>query len=552
MAFSQTNVKGVITSDQVWDISGSPYIITQNTYIDTFAKVVVMPGVVIKDNGDKNELIVDGGFRAVGTKDSLVSIEKVEIVYNKSSQGYDPISGKGALIKWCKIEGPDLSLRSFSLSSKSILFEHCLFEIAYYGIYKFGSTADSSTLWINECDFVHTDPGSGESVYVSGGEVNIKNSSFKYGRSVYLAGALMVENSRFEEMEKVRFGIMDDVLIQCNEFSNIEEGIYFQHSGNVRSGINVTVINNTLDSFGDPILSDYFSMMEIRDVNPSKGTNYRFNNNNFLHYTGTSEKIKIYGTNPAPTSFTSLNFKNNYWETTVSSDIDTMIADYNDDVTIFGKVDYSGALSAKDTTCNSANPPVCKASYYVGVDTSHIFNLFIITNSTGTTSNTTYSWDFGDGKTSNKKNPTHQYSTFGKYNLCLTIKDSTTGCNSTYCDSIGLDSLGNVLKANGFTITVVDEGEVLSTKNIEKEKVMKVFPNPTSGMTTIQFESSGSEEFNMNILDVSGRLIHHENSISKIGSNRIKVDLSLFPEGLYFIKIQTRTSVKTVKILKKL
>ena len=52
-----------------------------------------------------------------------------------------------------------------------------------------------------------------------------------------------------------------------------------------------------------------------------------------------------------------------------------------------------------------------------------------------------YSWDFGDGNTSNQANPTHTYTQNGVYVVCLTA--DSAGCTVTYCDSILVTGAGN-------------------------------------------------------------------------------------------------------------
>ncbi len=47
----------------------------------------------------------------------------------------------------------------------------------------------------------------------------------------------------------------------------------------------------------------------------------------------------------------------------------------------------------------------------------------------------TYTWDFGDGDSSNLTNPTHTYSGVGIYNACLTIYDSL-GCSDFICQNV--------------------------------------------------------------------------------------------------------------------
>lgn len=49
-------------------------------------------------------------------------------------------------------------------------------------------------------------------------------------------------------------------------------------------------------------------------------------------------------------------------------------------------------------------------------------------------------WSYGDGTTSTTFQSSHQYSSFGVYNVCLTHTDTITGCTENYCRSIAVDS----------------------------------------------------------------------------------------------------------------
>jgi gliding motility-associated-like protein len=46
-----------------------------------------------------------------------------------------------------------------------------------------------------------------------------------------------------------------------------------------------------------------------------------------------------------------------------------------------------------------------------------------------------YDWNFGDGTTSNEKNPTHVYEKDGTYQVCLTTSNDV-GCKDTQCKSV--------------------------------------------------------------------------------------------------------------------
>ena len=190
----------------------------------------------------------------------------------------------------------------------------------------------------------------------------------------------------------------------------------------------------------------------------------------------------------------------------------------------------------------------CQASYYLGVDTNNLYNLYIINNSTGTTSATNYSWSFGDGSTSTAQYPTHQYSTFGLYNLCLTISDSAAGCSSTYCDSIGLDSNGNLLKRDGFGITVVDEKDLLSTADIDLINELSIYPNPSNGSFTIKLNLRASEEVSIKAINSLGQEVLAQELSGLSGANEYSIDLTAQVNGIYFLNVRAGDQSKNIKL----
>ena len=67
--------------------------------------------------------------------------------------------------------------------------------------------------------------------------------------------------------------------------------------------------------------------------------------------------------------------------------------------------------------------------------------------SQGTLASTSYTWDFGDGSTSNEKDPTHIYRSSGNYQVCLTVTDATYSCQSNSCSTVNFHK-----KVNSFNV----------------------------------------------------------------------------------------------------
>ena len=179
----------------------------------------------------------------------------------------------------------------------------------------------------------------------------------------------------------------------------------------------------------------------------------------------------------------------------------------------------------------------CNASFYPFVDSNLIYTVYLIENSTG--NNLAYFWDFGDGNTSTQQFPTHVYSNFGSYDICLTISDNMN-CISTSCVTLLLDSVQK--NFTGFTLIVVPQEPVISglaqePKNNIVEK-LRIYPNPTTGILSID----GIEGI-AKLYDAYGRLVKT--------SPRKSIDIQDLSNGIYFLRIQNaKGKIYTMKVFK--
>lgn len=89
----------------------------------------------------------------------------------------------------------------------------------------------------------------------------------------------------------------------------------------------------------------------------------------------------------------------------------------------------SNSYCSQVTVQGSGN---CQANFNASVDSTGGVNF--TDASTGNPSH--WAWSFGDGSAGTGQNVFHQYNSTGYHYVCLTISDSASGCQSTYCDTV--------------------------------------------------------------------------------------------------------------------
>ncbi len=134
----------------------------------------------------------------------------------------------------------------------------------------------------------------------------------------------------------------------------------------------------------------------------------------------------------------------------------------------------------------------------------------------------TYKWYFGDGDSSNTKQPNHTYKAdSGTYTVCLTLTNNSN-CSSTFCQEVHFSVGINNLKAQGIAI----------------------YPNPTSGELTIEF-SSQSANISIFLYNTLGQQVFEKHHLS----SKQSLDISHLNKGVYWVNLVVDGVVWSSKVV---
>jgi sugar lactone lactonase YvrE len=85
----------------------------------------------------------------------------------------------------------------------------------------------------------------------------------------------------------------------------------------------------------------------------------------------------------------------------------------------------------------------------------------------------------------------------------------------------------------------------------EDENVqLMVYPNPASGYATVQFKAIADGKYIIELTDAAGKAVLHNEGAATAGKNMIKLDVSNYAQGMYFIRISYGDGVHILKLIK--
>jgi len=213
-------------------------------------------------------------------------------------------------------------------------------------------------------------------------------------------------------------------------------------------------------------------------------------------------------------------------------------------------INYNPEATLDDGTCEYDFE--CGISFEVIADTLEA-NVFYIIPSENIVNASSVIWDFGDGSTSSEFYPTHIYESDGPFTLCLfvTFEDGNGNfCEISYCEILDGSVFGSGFLSGGFMINVIQPG-TLGDKESLVEKELLVYPNPTNDITTISFTSDQSDKLTLRVMDLTGKVLEQQILSSSMAQQKIQVDLSAFPQGVYLIGLEQNGSRSYAKVVRR-
>lgn len=195
---------------------------------------------------------------------------------------------------------------------------------------------------------------------------------------------------------------------------------------------------------------------------------------------------------------------------------------WSDNATVASKTINSAGLYAVTVTDNNG----CEGSASINIYTqdlpvsqfSETENGDEITFTNSSSNANIYTWNFGDGETSNEINPIHTFSSTGTFVVELTAENS---CGTDVSNT---------------TIIIV------SSQDIKSNEDVNIYPNPTNSNIFIEASNAFTS---YQISDISGKIILTDD----INSSITKIDMSNYSKGIYFIKLYTNNKFQIKRFI---
>lgn len=131
---------------------------------------------------------------------------------------------------------------------------------------------------------------------------------------------------------------------------------------------------------------------------------------------------------------------------------------------------------------------------------------------------------------------------------------ATGNITATAINSCGTSAAANKkvnISLSALTETGASDMAMVAPSAGVANKNLVLLPNPVSSIATLSFYAENRYEYAIRITDINGRIVLMQKGVALPSSNQVKLDVSRFAAGAYFISLVTNTGeMKTVKMIK--
>jgi hypothetical protein len=119
-----------------------------------------------------------------------------------------------------------------------------------------------------------------------------------------------------------------------------------------------------------------------------------------------------------------------------------------------------------------------------------------------------------------------------------------------------------IVHGNTYTVTVTDAKGCKSTSSVFYPRIAqlsgeekgipinaKAYPNPTQGEISIEFEAEGNQQFAIQLIDITGRILRIQNGTTGAGLNLIRDDFGSLAKGIYFVRLDIQDQTTLIRVV---
>jgi hypothetical protein len=155
------------------------------------------------------------------------------------------------------------------------------------------------------------------------------------------------------------------------------------------------------------------------------------------------------------------------------------------------------------------------------------------------------------------------YNSAGTY-VGQSIKAGTTnekyvknnaGAGTWYVKVLGYGGVYSTTSTYKLTVTTSSSTLARYTNNQKNEVAdeteavnFSIYPNPTQSDLTLMYEAATNEMATINIYDIAGKLLSHENVNQTEGNNKFNINLNGFNNGLFIVELRNSEGVQTERL----